>query len=91
MGDMHRHELLLKEDEVQLTGKCAICNRLQVEGSQYCRYHEQSYTKLLSTYRQWKNALDLTWSQYLHEIINHKETGEWARQVAAHQYGGKRV
>ena len=71
--------------------KCVICSRTPVEGSQYCRYHEQSYKKLLSIYRRWKNALNITWSQYLQEVINHKETGEWARQVAAHQYSGKRV
>jgi hypothetical protein len=60
-----------------------------MDGSQYCRYHEISYERLLSTYRKWKIALDVTWSEYLKEVIDRKETGEWVKQVAHHQYGKK--
>jgi hypothetical protein len=35
-------------------------------------------------YEVWKKALDITWKEYLSEIVKNPFTGEWAKEVAEH-------
>jgi len=68
-----------------MLSKCAICQRTQLEESEYCKYHERAYENLLAGYRKWKRAEGITWSDYLKKLIELKETGEWVKDVATHQ------
>jgi hypothetical protein len=33
-------------------------------------------------YDVWKKALDISWKEYLSEIVKNPFTGEWAKEVA---------
>jgi hypothetical protein len=35
-------------------------------------------------YEAWKKALDISWKEYLNEIVKNSLTGEWAKEVAQH-------
>ena len=61
---------------------CRACNRPSTEGSVYCPYHSQAYTRLEETYPQWRKALDYTWTEYLEKAAALKGTGRWAKEVA---------
>jgi hypothetical protein len=46
--------------------------------------HTKAYEIVVKKYDVWKNALELSWKEYLSEIVNNPLTGEWAREVAVH-------
>jgi len=60
--------------------KCKICSREAV--SEYCELHEKAWKNIVEKYEAWKRALDISWKQYLNEIVNNPLTGAWAREVA---------
>ena len=54
--------------------------------ARYCIYHERAYSQVKYAYEKWQNAFgNMTWERYLERILELKETGEWAKQVARHQ------
>jgi len=61
--------------------RCSLCHREGSEGG-YCGYHRDAYANLVSTYEAWRKSTELIWTGFLEEIIQAKETGEWAREVA---------
>ena len=61
--------------------RCSLCHREGVEGG-YCGYHRAAYANLVKAYEAWKKSIELTWNGFLGEIIQAKETGEWAKDVA---------
>jgi hypothetical protein len=64
--------------------KCKICNREVIERRRYCELHTKAYETIVKKYDTWKKASELSWKEYLSEIVNNPLTGEWAREVAAH-------
>jgi hypothetical protein len=38
----------------------------------------------LKKYDVWKKALEISWKEYLNEIVRNPLTGEWAKEVAEH-------
>lgn len=63
--------------------KCAICNREAFENG-YCELHARAYKSIMKKYEVWKKALEISWKEYLSEIVKNPFTGEWAKEVAEH-------
>jgi hypothetical protein len=61
--------------------KCAICNREAGE-NRYCELHTRAYESVIKKYEVWKGALEISWKEYLSEVVKNQLTGEWAREVA---------
>jgi hypothetical protein len=42
----------------------------------------KAYESIVRKYGLWKNALEVSWKEYLSEIVKNPLTGEWAKEVA---------
>jgi len=42
----------------------------------------KAYESIAKKYDSWKSALEISWKEYLSEIVKNPLTGEWAREVA---------
>lgn len=60
--------------------KCKICDRIAIR--EYCEPHEKAYRNVIETYNVWRNALGISWGQYLNEVVKNPYTGSWAKDVA---------
>jgi len=60
--------------------KCRICNREALE--KYCELHEKAYKNIVKKYEDWMKAMDISWKEYLNEIVKNPYTGSWAKEVA---------
>ena len=60
--------------------KCRICNREALE--KYCELHEKAYRNIVQKHDDWKRAMDISWKEYLNEIVKNPYTGSWAKEVA---------
>jgi hypothetical protein len=60
-----------------------VCNREAVENG-YCDLHVKAYENVVKNYDAWRKALEISWKEYLSEIIKNPLTGEWAKEVAEH-------
>ena len=60
--------------------KCRICNKEAVE--KYCELHEKAYRSIVQNYDDWKRAMDISWKEYLNEVLKNPYTGSWAKEVA---------
>lgn len=63
--------------------KCDVCDREAVEKG-FCELHKKAYESIVKKYDMWKKALEISWKEYLREIVKNPLTGEWAREVAEH-------
>lgn len=61
--------------------KCRICDK-EAASTSYCMLHEKARQNLMEKFEAWKKALDLSWKDYLKEIIQNPLTGTRAREVA---------
>jgi len=61
--------------------RCSLCHREGFEGG-YCGYHRGAHANLVAAYEVWRKSTELSWNGFLEEVIQAKETGEWAREVA---------
>ena len=61
--------------------RCSLCHREGSEGG-YCGYHRDAHANLVAAYEAWRKSTELSWAGFLEEVIQTKETGEWAREVA---------
>ncbi len=60
--------------------KCKVCEKKAI--SVYCKFHEGAYKNLVKGYEEWKLALDLSWKEYLNEVISNEYGGLWVKEVA---------
>ena len=60
--------------------ECRACNREAKDGN-YCELHAKAYESLVLNYGKWKRALDISWRNYLNEIIKNPLTGLWVKEV----------
>jgi hypothetical protein len=67
-----------KEEEIQL--KCEICDR-EAKGN-FCELHERVYKRINEKYPVWKEAMEISWKEYLNEVVKNPYTGRWAKEVA---------
>jgi hypothetical protein len=63
--------------------KCVICGR-EADEKGYCELHAKAYENIDKKYDEWKKALEISWKEYLSEIVKNPLTGEWAKEVAEH-------
>jgi len=61
--------------------KCQICSREAAENS-YCRLHADAHQRIIKKYDRWKEALEISWKEYLSRIAKNPLTGERAKEVA---------
>jgi len=61
--------------------KCKICDNDCSNGG-YCEPHNKAHEAVVKAYILWKRALEISWKEYLREIVNNPLTGEWSREVA---------
>ena len=61
---------------------CPICGRDVSERSEFCRYHQEAFNNLQSTFEIWKKASEMNWEEYLNKLCQIDETGQWVREVA---------
>jgi hypothetical protein len=64
---------------------CSLCHRRRMEGSEYCPLHQRAFKNLEEKYVSWEKALGIDWIEFLGRVSVMKETGGWAREVAASQ------
>ena len=62
--------------------QCPLCNRPTEENEALCAYHQRAYLNLKEKYDEWKTALGIRWTEYLREVADNPNTGEWVREVA---------
>ena len=60
--------------------KCKVCDRKAQ--NEYCELHEKAYANITQKFEIWKNAADVSWQQYLNELVKNPFTGVWAKEVA---------
>jgi hypothetical protein len=60
--------------------KCRVCNREAVE--EYCEFHAKAHRSVVQKYEEWKKAMDISWKEYLNEIVKNPYTGSWAKEIA---------
>jgi hypothetical protein len=62
--------------------KCKICSKETSEKDDYCELHAKAYENIIKKYDVWKKALNITWNDYLNEILKNPLTGISAKEVA---------
>ena len=60
---------------------CKVCDE-KVVNHGFCRLHAKAYRNLLEKYEGWRDALDISWKEYLGEIVKNLFTGSKAKEVA---------
>ncbi len=58
---------------------CLICSRSST--SRFCERHRRALSLVEERYEDWKTAQDITWKDYLVQILNNANTGLWAKEV----------
>jgi hypothetical protein len=61
--------------------RCVVCGREAAAGD-YCQLHNKAHKNLVKNYIRWKRASDVTWKEYLSEVVMNPLTGHWAKEVA---------
>jgi hypothetical protein len=61
--------------------RCKLCSREAVHEG-YCALHGKAYQNLTARFEAWKKALELSWKDYLSEVVKNPFTGTNAREVA---------
>jgi len=61
---------------------CRICGRRAK--SEFCRRHEEAYKSILEGYREWREAMNVSWREYLEEIVKNPYSGRWVKDVASY-------
>jgi len=59
---------------------CEVCGRKAK--SRFCDRHEEAYNSILGTYEKWREAMDISWEDYLREIKENPYAGKWVKEVA---------
>ena len=62
---------------------CRLCKRERADGSEFCKYHLAARRNLDAAYARWSRAFGgMSWDAYLKKVLENKETGQWAKEVA---------
>jgi hypothetical protein len=61
--------------------KCKICSREAIKHD-FCAIHLRAYENVVEKYQDWREALNISWNQYLLDIQKNSLTGAWAKEVA---------
>lgn len=66
-------------------GSCMLCWRLcefTYGGLRLCRSHGQAYTNLLKVFQVWRKKINVSFREYLSEVISLKTSGKYVKEVA---------
>jgi hypothetical protein len=58
-----------------------VCDETPRSG-RFCRWHNRAFKQILRKYPAWKAAKDVSPEDYLKEIVELPETGQWVGDVA---------
>jgi hypothetical protein len=61
---------------------CAVCDRPTSSEEVYCEYHLKALESLRDFYGQWNEALEISWDEYLKQLLETEGTGIWIRELA---------
>lgn len=62
---------------------CLLCKRESSPPSSFCKNHLMAKKSLESAYKRWDEGYGgLTWKEYLQNVKQNSETGQWAKEVA---------
>jgi hypothetical protein len=61
--------------------KCRICGE-EANENVYCEVHRKAQKNLVEKYELWKEACEVSWEEYLSEVVKNPFTGEWVKAVA---------
>jgi len=62
--------------------KCKLCNRETKSESKYCELHDRAYANIVKKFETWKRVSNVSWEEYLNELVKNQFTGMWAKEVA---------
>ena len=62
-----------------MANRCRICNKIS-EGI-FCDIHQKAYDNLREKYEIWKYATNLTWDEYILELLKNEYTGNAVKEV----------
>jgi len=65
---------------------CSVCDE-KATSDRFCRRHEGAYRRIVETYAGWSEAKENSPEEYLREIVELAETGEWVVDVARYVLG----
>jgi hypothetical protein len=60
---------------------CKLCDRETLEKG-FCKQHLKAYNNLHDRFGLWKNALGISWKEYLSEIAKNDLAGMWVKEVS---------
>jgi hypothetical protein len=66
--------------------ECPICNRISLNGEefcryQFCRYHHAALEELRNGFEGWSKALELDWKRYLLRVYEIEGLGRWVHEI----------
>ncbi len=61
---------------------CIVCGR--PSAGTYCERHDATYRSLVERFKEWQNAMEITWEKFLEEVRLNPNTGAWTKEVAAY-------
>jgi hypothetical protein len=60
---------------------CLICGA--PSRNRLCSAHERAYQNVLASYEVWRQALEISWRDYLERVERNENSGRWVREVCA--------
>ncbi|MHA1962113.1 MAG: hypothetical protein ACW99U_18060 [Candidatus Thorarchaeota archaeon] len=63
---------------------CVVCDRSTSSEEVYCEYHLKAYENLRDSYEQWKEALEISWVEYMKQLLETEGTGVWIQELTQH-------
>jgi hypothetical protein len=79
LGSYVRIQLALKKGVGKL--KCKICDE-ELKNRSFCRLHAKAHQNILERFKDWEKALDISWKEYLGEILRNSSSGIKVKEVA---------
>jgi hypothetical protein len=62
--------------------KCVICGKESCR--EFCEWHEAANKNLSEKFKDWQNAMEITWEKFLEEVKENPNSGIWAKEVATY-------
>jgi len=62
--------------------KCRICDRSAV--NTYCDLHDEVHKRIIDKYEDWRVAMEISWIDYLKELLKNDHVGSWVKEIARH-------
>ena len=62
--------------------KCDVCGKDCDE--KLCEWHKISYDQLNDLFKYYQEIKDISWNDYLKEVIDNRNSGIWVKEVASY-------